>query len=97
LKQQKVYNSKKNKVLKTFPLGGIHPPENKMTAGRSLMTLPVPAGVIIPVTQHLGAPAEIVVSKGDIVKAGQLIATAKGFVSANVHSSVSGKVSKLML
>lgn len=59
------------------------------------MDLPVPAGVVIPVSQHIGAPAEVVVKKGDTVKAGQLIATGKGFVSASVHSSVSGKVSRI--
>ncbi len=81
-------------ALKTFPTGGVHPPENKITAGVPIEQLPVPATVVIPVTQHIGAPAEIIVNKGDSVKTGQLIASSKGFVSANIHSSVSGKVSK---
>jgi electron transport complex protein RnfC len=82
-------------VLKTFSKGGIHPPDNKLTAGRSILNLPVPPCVAIPVSQHIGAPATVTVSKGDQVKAGQVIATAKGFVSSNIHSSVSGKVNKI--
>jgi Na+-translocating ferredoxin:NAD+ oxidoreductase subunit C len=81
--------------LKTFPKGGIHPPENKLTAGIAIKKLPVPESVAIPVNQHIGAPATIIVNKGDTVKTGQLIATSKGFVSANIHSSVSGKVNKI--
>jgi electron transport complex protein RnfC len=81
--------------LKTFPKGGIHPPENKLTAGIAIKKLPVPESVAIPVNQHIGAPAAIIVNKGDSVKTGQLIATSKGFVSANIHSSVSGKVNKI--
>jgi electron transport complex protein RnfC len=82
-------------VLKTFPIGGVHPPENKITAGVPIDYLPVPESVIIPVSQHIGSPANPVVSKGDTVKVGQLIAAGKGFVSANIHSSVSGKVNKI--
>jgi electron transport complex protein RnfC len=82
-------------VLKTFPIGGVHPPENKITAGVPIEYLPVPESVIIPVSQHIGSPANPVVSKGDTVKVGQLIAAGKGFVSANIHSSVSGKVNKI--
>lgn len=52
----------------------------------------MPEQVIIPLSQHIGAPATPVVQKGDTVKAGQLIAQATGFVSANIHSSVSGTV-----
>lgn len=82
-------------VLKTFPTGGVHPPENKLTAGIPIEYLPVPGNVVIPLSQHIGAPANPVVAKGDTVKTGQLIAEGKGFVSANIHSSVSGKVSKI--
>jgi len=82
-------------VLKTFPIGGIHPPENKLTADKPIKSLPIPSAVIIPVSQHIGSPAEIKVNKGDTVKTGQLIASGKGFVSANIHSSVSGKVNKI--
>ena len=83
------------KVLKTFPKGGIHPPENKLTADRPVVILPVPPQVTVPVSQHIGAPAVPVVEKGAAVKAGQVIAQAKGFVSTNIHSPVSGKVNKI--
>lgn len=79
-------------MLKTFVKGGIHPPENKFSAERPIEVLPLPAKVSIPVSQHIGAPATILVAKGDKVKVGQLIAQSAGFVSANIHSSVSGTV-----
>lgn len=81
--------------MKTFPVGGVHPPENKITAGTAIKHLPLPASVAIPVSQHIGEPAVVEVNKGDIVKTGQVIARSKGFVSTNIHSSVSGKVSKI--
>ncbi|MEG2554892.1 MAG: electron transport complex subunit RsxC [Odoribacter sp.] len=79
-------------MLKTFKIGGVHPPENKLSAGEKINVLPLPEQVIIPLGQHIGAPATPIVQKGDTVKAGQLIAKASGFVSANIHSSVSGTV-----
>ncbi len=82
-------------MLKTFPLGGIHPSENKLTAEKAIKYLPVPESVTITVSQHIGAPAEVIVNKGDSVKTGQVIAASKGFVSTNIHSSVSGKVSRI--
>jgi electron transport complex protein RnfC len=82
-------------VLKTFSLGGIHPPENKFSAGKKIEDLPVPSKVAIPIAQHIGAPATPIVKKGDTVKVGTLIAKASGFVSANIHSSVSGEVAKI--
>jgi electron transport complex protein RnfC len=81
--------------LKTFASGGIHPPENKLTAESSIAVLPVPESVVIPVSQHIGAPAVPAVKKGDSVRTGQLIAAGSGFVSSNIHSSVSGTVSKI--
>ena len=82
-------------MLKTFKIGGVHPPENKLSAGEKIKVLPLPEEVIIPLGQHIGAPATPVVQKGDLVKAGQLIAQASGFVSANIHSSVSGTVTAI--
>ncbi|MDD4745655.1 MAG: electron transport complex subunit RsxC [Salinivirgaceae bacterium] len=82
-------------MLKTFKVGGIHPPENKLSAGAVVETLPLPEMVIIPVSQHIGAPAQIMVQKGDAVKVGTIIAKQTGFVSANIHSSVSGIVQKI--
>lgn len=79
-------------MLKTFKIGGVHPPENKLSSGEKIKVLPVPEQVVILLGQHIGAPATPIVQKGDNVKAGQLIAKAAGFVSANIHSSVSGTV-----
>ena len=82
-------------MLKTFPVGGVHPPENKFSKGKKIETLPLPKTVTIPTGQHIGAPTKVIVKRGDEVKVGQLIAEAGGFVSANIHSSVSGKVKKI--
>ena len=81
--------------MKTFRIGGVHPKENKLSAGQKIQVVPLPKQAIIPLSQHLGAPAVPVVEKGAEVKVGQLIAQAGGFVSANVHSPVSGKVAKI--
>lgn len=73
--------------------GGIHPPHKKaQTSGLSIEVFPAPGKVIIPLQQHIGAPAKPVVKRGDRVSIGQLIGEAGGFVSAPVHSSVSGTV-----
>ena len=81
-------------MLRTFKIGGIHPAGNKLSAGRPIEKLPLPKIVFIPIAQHIGAPAKPIVKPGDKVKVGQLIAQAGGFVSANIHSSVSGTVKK---
>ena len=73
--------------------GGIHPVEGKEpTEHLSLVRFPEPETVIIPMSMHLGAPATPIVSVGDKVKLGQKIGEAAGFISAPVHSSVSGEV-----
>ncbi|MDD4148887.1 MAG: electron transport complex subunit RsxC [Bacteroidales bacterium] len=82
-------------MLKTFPKGGVHPKENKFSAGKPIETIELPKQVSIPIAQHIGAPAQAVVEKGEQVKVGQLIAKSGGFVSANIHSSVSGTVLKI--
>lgn len=82
-------------MLKTFSIGGIHPAENKLSAESAIQALPIPQMVSIPIAQHIGAPATPIVKKGDEVKVGQLIAKSSGFVSANIHSSVSGTVFKV--
>ncbi|WP_346854417.1 electron transport complex subunit RsxC [uncultured Draconibacterium sp.] len=82
-------------MLKTFKLGGVHPPENKLSKDKQIEVLPLPKTVFIPVAQHIGAPAAPVVKKGDEVKVGQIIAKSSSFVSTNIHSSVSGKVKKV--
>ncbi len=82
-------------MFKTFRPGGIHPSENKLTAGSTIEELPVPEQVSIPLNQHIGAAPKVLVERGDQVKVGQLIARGEGFISANIHSSVSGKVLKI--
>lgn len=82
-------------MLKTFRKGGIHPSEYKLTDKTPVKILPLPEKVTILLSQHIGLPAIPVVSNGDTVKVGQLIAQSKGFVSSNIHSSVSGKVVKI--
>lgn len=84
-------------MLKTFKLGGVHPAENKLSADKAIEKLALPKSVFIPVAQHIGAPAQALVKKGDQVKVGQLVAKSGGFVSANIHSSVSGTVKKVDL
>ena len=54
--------------MKTFKIGGIHPEECKLSAGVSIEKMPLPTQVAIPVAQHIGAPATVVVAKGDKVK-----------------------------
>ena len=78
-----------------FP-GGVHPHEGvngkSVNGGNAIVKLPAPPRVIIPLSQHIGAPAKALVKKGDQVKIGQVIGQAGGYVSANVHACVSGKV-----
>jgi electron transport complex protein RnfC len=81
--------------LKTFPKGGVHPPDLKIASGSAISVLPLPEIACIHLSQHLGAPAQPVVAKGDVVKVGQLIAEVSGFVSASIHSPFSGIVQKI--
>lgn len=78
--------------MKTFPMGGVHPSENKLSCGKPVEVLPLPETVMIPLAQHIGVPAVAKVAKGDKVLTGQLIAEAGSFMSANIHSPVSGTV-----
>ena len=75
---------------------GIHPPGNKMTSNKKIERVPLPKQVILPLSQHIGAPSKAIVKKGDEVKVGQKIAEAGGFVSVPIHSTVSGKVTKVI-
>ena len=77
---------------RSFSIGGVHPHDNKISRQCSIEPMPVPPTVYISVAQHIGAPAVPVVKPGDKVKAGQVIAEPGGFVSAFIHSSVSGTV-----
>lgn len=86
-----IYNSMLNK-LKRAALGA-HTPHDKATAASKPTPMPLPAQVRILMSQHIGAPAKALVKKGDAVYVGTKIGEAGGFVSANIHSSVSGTVS----
>lgn len=81
--------------LNTFPIGGIHPDKYKITTDSPIMFAGLPEFAYIPVKQHIGAPAKILVEAGDKVKVGTLLADADGIVSADVFSSVSGEVVKV--
>ena len=73
--------------------GGVHPSERKEFSEHiALERFPEPKTAVISMSQHLGAPANPIVQVGDTVKVGQKIGEAAGFISAPVHSSVSGTV-----
>ena len=79
----------------TFSIGGVHPNDNKISRGCAIETLPLPQTMYVSMAQHLGAPAKPIVAVGDKVKAGQVIAEPGGFISAFVHSPVSGTVKSI--
>ena len=80
-------------IMKLTFKGGIHPYEGKeLTMDKDTIEYLPKGDMVYPLSQHIGAPAKPVVKKGDRVLAGQLIAEAGGFVSANIHASVSGTV-----
>jgi electron transport complex protein RnfC len=79
----------------TFKKGGVHPEENKFANHNLIEIFPVPQQVTLFTGQHLGVPAVPVVRKGDTVKVGQLIGKGEAFISANIHSPVSGTVLKI--
>lgn len=82
-------------AMNTFKIGGVHPEPNKLTADRKIETLGLPKQAVFPLSQHIGAPAVPCVQKGDTVMVGTRIAEPGGFMSASIHSSVSGKVAKI--
>lgn len=77
--------------MKTFP-GGLHPPEHKLTAGLPIEAVPLPDQLVVPLAQHIGAPAVACVTVGQRVGKGEVIGQAKGFVSVPVHAPTSGEV-----
>lgn len=73
--------------------GGVHPDDAKALSKTCPITpMPLPSEVVLPVRQHIGAPARVIVEKGQQVKKGQMVAEPGGFVSAAVHASISGTV-----
>ena len=82
--------------MRTFPIGGIHPHDNKeWSKDKAIEILELPEEVKLPMVQHIGAPATPIVQKGDKVLVGQVVAQSSGFVSANIHSPVSGTVTNV--
>lgn len=82
--------------MRTFPIGGIHPSDEKAwSKDKAIEVMELPDEVAIQMTQHIGAPATPIVAKGDKVLTGQLIGEAAGFVSANIHSPISGTVTNV--
>ncbi len=79
----------------TFRIGGIHPPENKLTASQPIVDVELPREVVVTFSQHIGAMAKCCRSKGEHVNRGDIIATAVGAVSANVHTPISGTIVKI--
>ena len=82
-------------MLRTFRIGGIHPPENKLSAGKKITALATPKQVIYPPQPAYRRPGAGRGEERGSGKGGTLLAKAGGFVSANIHSSVSGKVNKI--
>lgn len=79
--------------MRSFPIGGVHPSDNKAwSRGSAIEAMDLPDVVNIPLSQHIGAPAVAKVAKGDKVMVGQLIGEAASFMSANIHSPISGTV-----
>ncbi len=81
--------------MSLFKLGKTRVPHRKNTSAMPPVRIDAPEIVILPVAQHIGAPANPVVKAGDTVYVGTVVAEAQGFVSAPLHSSVSGKVKKI--
>ena len=82
-------------MAKTFPIGGIHPADKKISRDSAIVALPLPPVVYISMCQHIGAPAVPVVTVGQKVRTGEVIAEPGGFVSAYIHSSVTGIVKSI--
>lgn len=83
-------------VFKTFSKGGIHPADKKSLSKHEKITvLPMPEEIVLALSQHIGAPATLLKAKDDRVERGELIGQAAGFVSANVHSPVSGVITDI--
>jgi len=75
--------------------GGIHPDDAKnLSKNCALEHIPLPASVVLPVSQHLGAPAKVIVEQGRTLKKGEMVAEPGGFVSIPIHASISGTVNR---
>ncbi|MGB5354728.1 MAG: electron transport complex subunit RsxC [Woeseia sp.] len=81
----------------TFDLGKLHgglrlPAEKAASTSRAIIEVPLPKQLVLPLAQHVGDPAQPVVSMGDKVLKGQLLAMSEGVISAPVHAPSSGKI-----
>ena len=81
-------------MIKTFKIGGIHLAENKI-ADRKIELLDLPRSVCMPLSQHIGVPAQAVVERGQHVDRGQEIAKNAAYVSANIHAPITGTVTSV--
>ena len=82
--------------LATFRRGGVHPDDKKsLSKDKKLERLPLPDELVVSMSEHLGAPAVLTKKKGDTVTKGEVIGTASGYISADVHSPVDGVVTEI--
>lgn len=80
----------------TFSKGGVHPSDQKLLSrDQAIERLPMPSELLVSLSQHLGAPAKALKAKGDTVLRGEKIGEASGFISANVHSPVTGTIKEI--
>jgi electron transport complex protein RnfC len=81
-------------IFKLFRIrGGVHPEDRKsLSAEQAIESLPMPPLLHIPLQQHIGAPAEPLVHRGEQVKKGQMLARSQGTISAPVHAPTSGRI-----
>jgi Na+-translocating ferredoxin:NAD+ oxidoreductase subunit C len=82
-------------IKKKSRFRGLDLPENKFTEHKPIETIPIPKTAVIPLVQNIGAPGSFIIEKGDAVKTGQKIADSKSYVSAPIHSPISGKIKRL--
>ncbi len=84
------------KGLKTFSIGGVHPPGRKyLTDKKEIINAVIPGLFVVPMSQHLGSPSQCLVEVGDKVTEGMLIGKSSGFISSNIHSPVPGTVKEI--
>ena len=84
-----------SKFLKRSALGA-QVPHEKRTSSLETAVMPLPSRIVLPMGQHIGAPASPVVAKGDQVYVGTVVGKAGGFVSSDIHSGVSGTVDSII-
>lgn len=94
MRMNKAINFSSKLIIKKFQ-GGVYLKDEKASSRKRIEDTELPSKVIIPFHQHIGTPASPIIEVGSQVKKGQKIAEATGFVSANVHSSISGKVTSI--